>query len=119
GARWRVGTTAVSGAGMLVAVGVDVGHVGPGVHPPHAAVADELAVAPERDVVGGVAAGQLPVVGGARPGRGEDLALDLLAHGNIAFPHGLDSPLLAELNHQTSRPKSSIDCGLTGAYATC
>jgi len=75
---------------LLVQADADGGDMGLVVHPPHAAVADDLTVAAQHDVVRRVAAGQLAVVGVARPGRGEDLALDLLDGGYIALPHRFD-----------------------------
>src|SRR5207302_446425 len=70
--------------------------------PPHAAVADDLDVAglaAEDDVVRAVPGRQLAVIGVARPGCGEDVALDLLDDRHVHLSHGLDRKLLANLDH--------------------
>src|SRR5207244_686157 len=70
------------------------------VHAPHTAVPDDAgvhligvesrrsldALLPQHHVVSAGARGELAVVGIAWPGRGEDIALDLLHGGDVALP---------------------------------
>src|SRR5579859_6588692 len=89
---------------LLVAADADGGDMRLLVDAPHAAVADDLGDAAEHDVVGRVAAGQLAVIGVARPGGREDLLLDLLHGRDVRLPHRLDRQLLADLYHLKRKP---------------
>src|SRR5438093_1108326 len=103
---------------LQIAAHADGGDVGFVVHPPHAAVADDrrvevgdpvpgrplggpvsLNLLAQDDVVCARPRGQLAVVGIARPGRGEDLALDLLDGVDVRLAHQVQGQLLPDLDH--------------------
>ena len=112
---------------MEVLAHSDRGHVGLVVHPPHAAIADDGrihvsrvktgrrldALLAQHDVVRARARRQLPVVGVARPWRGEDLALDFLHGGDVAFAHELQGQRLPDLDHQSRAPNDCMYSSLT------
>src|SRR5690348_15549707 len=101
---------------MVLEVSADANgrHVRLVVHAPHAAVTDDRRVEvgdaisgrplgrtilAQHHVVRAGARGELAVVGVARPGRREDLALDLLDRVHVRLAHQLQRELLPDLDH--------------------
>src|SRR5450759_1586348 len=106
-----------------VAAYSDRGDVGFVVHAPHASVANDAwieicgveprrpldsALLTEDDIVRARARGQLSVVGVLRPGRGEDLAFDLLDCGDVGLSHELERQRLSYLNHHARAEKACM-----------